>query len=346
MIDFAKIIVRAGDGGSGSGSFEHIKGKRRGKANGGDGGRGGNVYLEATNDLSTLEPFRFVKEYRAENGGSGLSKKRKGAEGADYTVRVPVGTQAKILDDRSNIINGNKTFTIQNLEPKDYDLAEHGHKVLVARGAEGGRGNCHLRDEYGRRPFKGEAGGQGEVCDLVLELKLIAQVGLIGLPNAGKSTLLSKLTSAKPKIADYPFTTLEPNIGVMDRKQRPEARDQRVIIADIPGLIEGASEGKGLGDLFLRHIERTRVLVHLVDATGSDAFGNYQTIRQELKAYSKELAKKREIVAVNKIDLAESQVIGRIKGEFSGKRKKVYLISAETGEGVDELVRGILKSLG
>ncbi len=326
MIDYAKISIKAGYGGAGSGSFEHIKGKRRGKADGGDGGRGGNVYFEATGDLNTLEPFRFEKNYQAEAGGNGLSKRRKGAEGKDLVIRVPLGTQA-------------------SSQSQTYDLVQLGEKVLIARGGQGGRGNCHLRDEYGRRPFRGEVGEAGEEIEIVLELKLIAQVGLIGLPNAGKSTLLSKLTSAKPKIADYPFTTLEPNIGVIDNLKF-KISTLKLVVADIPGLIEGASEGKGLGDLFLRHIERTRVLVHLVDATGSDAFGSYQTIRQELKAYSKELAKKREIVAVNKIDLAETQVIDRIKGEFSAKRKKVYLISAETGEGVDELVRGILKSLG
>ncbi|HCS79259.1 TPA: GTPase ObgE [Patescibacteria group bacterium] len=375
MIDYAKITVKAGDGGSGSGSFEHIKGKRRGKADGGNGGLGGSVYLEATNDLNTLEPFRFVKEYTAENGGNGLSKKRKGADGRDLTVRVPVGTVVKILDARSKIIDNNNTTEIQNLESKVYDLVYDGDKILVARGGQGGRGNCHMKDEYGRRPFKGELGEKGEFCELVLELKLIAQVGLIGLPNAGKSTLLAKLTSAKPKIADYPFTTLEPNLGVMGvgfvARGHSFSRDQRsvvslhdapvsqnsesapsraasrnsIVVADIPGLIEGASQGKGLGDLFLRHIERTRVLVHLVDATASDPHGNYQTVRQELNAYSKELTKKREIIAVNKIDLVSVQVIDKIKSAFSAGRKKVYLISAETSEGIGELVKAISKKL-
>ncbi len=368
MIDYAKITAKAGDGGNGSGSFMHIKGKRRGKADGGNGGRGGSVYLEATNDLNTLEPFRYVKEYKAGNGGNGLSKKCKGAEGSDYTVRVPVGTVAKILDDRSKIMDDNNTSKIQNLESKVYDLVYGGDKILVARGGEGGRGNCHMKDEYGRRPFKGETGEQGEACGLVLELKLIAQVGLIGLPNAGKSTLLAKLTSAKPKIADYPFTTMEPNLGVMNgswfmvrsssrgRKGEDEAsmnnelrtmnKPASLVIADIPGLIEGASQGKGLGDLFLRHIERTKVLVHLIDVSGGgDVLANYQVVRRELSDYSKELAKKKEIIVVSKIDLVDAGVIDRIKSAFSAKRKKVYLISAATGEGVDELVKAISKKL-
>ncbi len=377
MIDYAKITAKAGDGGNGSGSFEHIKGKRRGKADGGNGGRGGSVYIEATNDLNTLEPFRYVKEYKAENGGNGLSKKRKGAEGRDYTVRVPVGTVVEVNSEKGEVSSQDRN---KGLSTDHYalitDLVQSGDKILVARGGEGGRGNCHLKDEYGRRPFKGDVGEQGDVCELALELKLIAQVGLIGLPNAGKSTLLSKLTSAKPKIADYPFTTLEPNLGVMDTgalargysfsrdqrsavnfheaqvSQNPETALSRapsrnhVVIADIPGLIEGASQGKGLGDLFLRHIERTKVLVHLIDVSGGgDVLANYQVVRRELSDYSKELAKKREIIVVSKIDLASAEVIDRIKSAFSAKRKKVYLISAATGEGVDELVKAILKKL-
>lgn len=370
MIDFAKITVKAGDGGNGSGSFMHIKGKRRGKADGGNGGRGGSVYLEATNDLNTLEPFRFVKEYKAENGGNGLSKKCKGAEGSDYVVRVPVGTQVKVKSQSEE----------SKLSPLhfDFDLVWSGQKILVARGGEGGRGNCHMKDEYGRRPFKGETGEQGEVCELVLELKLIAQVGLIGLPNAGKSTLLAKLTSAKPKIADYPFTTLEPNLGVLnllsfDRLLRRGQRsvtnlhneqvshnsettpsqtlsldrlNGRIVIADIPGLIEGASQGKGLGDLFLRHVERTKVLVHLIDASGEgDVLSDYQVVRRELADYSKELAKKKEIIVASKIDLVSAEVIDGIKSAFSAKRKKVYLVSAVTGKGIDELVKAIAKKL-
>jgi len=337
MIDFAKISARAGDGGSGSGSFEHIFGKRRGKADGGDGGRGGNIYFEATGDLNTLEPFRFEKNYQAETGGNGLSRRRKGANGRDLVIKVPQGTQAS------------SQFQI-------YDLVEAGQKVLIARGGQGGRGNCHLRDEFGRRPFRGEVGERGEEIEIILELKLIAQVGLIGLPNVGKSTLLSRLTSARPKVAAYPFTTLEPNLGVIKVKVKSQSMkskgekslytadfDSQIVIADIPGLIEGASKGKGLGDLFLRHVERTGVLVHLVDASSLDPLANYQTVRQELKAYSTELFKKREIVAVNKIDLASGAVIDKIKSTFIAKRKKVYLISAETGEGVSSLVKEILK---
>lgn len=369
MIDYAKITARAGDGGSGAGSFEHIKGKRRGKPDGGDGGRGGNVYIEATNDLNTLEPFRYLKEYKAENGGNGLSKKCKGAEGRDYIVRVPVGTQVKVNSEKGEMNSQERNRRLStDHSALITDLVQEGDKILIARGGEGGRGNCHLKDEYGRRPFKGETGESGEVCDLILEMKLIAQVGLIGLPNAGKSTLLSQLTAARPKIADYPFTTLEPNLGVMNgswfmvhgssrgRRGEDEAsmnnelrtmnKPASLVIADIPGLIEGASQGRGLGDLFLRHIERTKVLVHLIDASGgSDAFKNYQVVHKELADYSKELAKKREIIAVNKIDLVDAKVIDQIKIAFAAKRKKIYLISAQTGEGVDGLVKAVSKKL-
>lgn len=314
MIDFAKITARAGDGGRGSGSFHKIKGKRYGKADGGDGGRGGNVYIEATVDLSTLEPYRYVKNYKAGNGASGLSNLRRGAEGEDLVLKVPVGT-------------------VVTVGTAEFDLAGRGEQVLVARGGESGRGNSHLRDEYGRRPKAGENGQDGEDVSVTLELKLLADVGLIGLPNAGKSTLLAKLTRALPKIAPYPFTTLEPNLGVL----------KSIVIADIPGLIAGASQGRGLGDLFLRHIERTKILVHLVDMSGEgNIWQDYQTIRQELKDYSKELAKKREIIVLSKADLASQARAEVVREEFRQHRKRTMVISAVTGEGLAELVGQIL----
>ncbi len=325
MIDYAKITIKAGAGGNGAGSFTGTsRAKRLGRADGGDGARGGNIYFVATRDLNTLERFRFVKEYKAGNGVNGLSNLRRGAIGDDLEVKVPIGT----------IIHVDST-------KEQYDLSEDGQKILLARGGEGGRGNVHLRDEFGRRPKAGEKGQPGEVVDLTLELKVIADVGLVGLPNAGKSTLITALTSARPRIANYPFTTLEPNLGVMITQ-----KGQRVVLADIPGLIEGASEGKGLGDIFLRHIERTKILVHLIDASEvDDVWETYMIIRNELKAYSKELLKKKEIVVFNKIDLIDESKIREYVSIFSNKKKKVLAISAVSGEGLEILKKEILKKL-
>ncbi len=368
MIDFARIVVIAGRGGDGAGSFTHIKGKRRGKADGGDGGRGGHIYLEATGDLNTLERFRYVKEYRAKNGGNGAPRRRKGAEGEDLVIKVPLGTVVKVRSSK---------FEVRS----SFDLLLEDKKVLIAGGGQGGRGNNHLRDEFGRRPFSGEKGQDGEIVNLTLELKLIADVGLIGFPNAGKSTLLKVLTAAKVKIAAYPFTTLEPNLGVMkiagpattflpasarsrlgnngNQKNNVDLRAvgspssrvtrnfPRVVIADIPGLIEGASKGKGLGDLFLRHIERTKILVHLIDvSTSQDVWSDYQTIRGELKNYSRGLVKKKEIIVLNKIDLAQKAVLDNTLSDFKKRRKRVVAISALTGEGFDSLIKSLAKVMG
>lgn len=371
MIDFAKITVKAGDGGNGAGSFMHIKGKRRGKADGGDGGVGGSVYFVATANLNTLEPFRFIKDYKAQNGGNGFSNRRTGAGGRDLEIKVPMGTTVKILDDRSKMIDDNNK--VQHPESIVYDLVRDGDKILVVRGGEGGRGNCHLRDEFGRRPFRGEKGEVGEQVALTLELKLIADVGLVGLPNAGKSTLIAALTSARPKIADYPFTTLEPNLGVIivgpaglystptssleskvnqnqsssdaagarvgTPRPSPAIGGRRLVMADIPGLIAGASQGKGLGDLFLRHIERTKILVHLIDVSqAADLWKNYLAIRNELKVYSKDLAKKKEIIVFNKADLVGAVACKERVADFARHRKAAIAISAKEGRGLDELV--------
>lgn len=397
MIDFARIKVIAGNGGRGAGSFVHIKGKRRGKADGGDGGSGGDVYLVASPHLNTLEPFRFVKEYKAADGGSGTPNRRKGADAQDLEIKAPVGTQVRIFSGpvtsflpasaRSDLKSHDKKKDNPDLRAvgnppsgatrklEEIDLVEVNQKVLLARGGEYGRGNAHLRDELGRRPFGGQAGQEGEVVEVELELKLIADVGLVGLPNAGKSTLISALTSARPKIAPYPFTTLEPNLGVLDldyalrvghslsRGQRSvgdlhkaglapnseatssRATSPRIILADIPGLIEGASEGKGLGDLFLRHIERTKIILHLVDVTSEDIWKDYQTIRGELRAYSKDLAKKKEIIVLNKVDLVLEDYIKVQIDVFKKHRKKVFLISAVNKQGLSELTKGIVGKL-
>lgn len=379
MIDYARITVKAGDGGGGTGSFRHNKGKRRGKADGGDGGDGGNVYLEATNDMNTLEPYRFVKDYAAKNGERGLSNLKNGARGADLVLKVPVGTEVRV--ESQEIELESERVRESKSEREIYDLVHAGQRILVARGGEHGRGNAHLRDEFGRRPLSGEKGVAGESISLTLELKLIAQVGLIGLPNAGKSTLLAVLTKARPQIADYPFTTLEPNLGVMKPlgpvKSFPPAsahlddmsgsgvksvslravgspstfatQKSGVVIADIPGLIEGASLGKGLGDLFLRHVERTKILVHLADVTkGAEVeslLTDYRTIRHELKAYSKELAKKKEIIVLTKADLASPEQIDEAKRMFKSIRRRVFVVSARTGEGLAWLVKEIVKKV-
>src|SRR3989344_2253764 len=349
MIDFARITAIAGRGGDGAGSFTHIKGKRRGKADGGDGGRGGHIYFEATGDLNTLERFLYVKEYRAKNGGNGAPRRRKGAEAEDLVIKVPLGTLIKVKSEKG--------------KGKSYDLVHQGEQILVAGGGAVGRGNNHLRDQFGRRPFSGEKGQDGEVVNLTLELKLIADVGLIGFPNAGKSTLLKALTAAEVKIAAYPFTTLEPNLGVMklgisgkgsgfrDNKKKSDytlsTKPYTLILADIPGLIEGASRGKGLGDLFLRHIERTKILVHLIDISNSkDVWSDYQTIRGELKNYSKNLIKKKEIIVLNKIDVAQKAVLDNTLSDFKKRRKRVVAISALTGEGFDSLIKSLVKVMG
>lgn len=364
MIDYAKITVCAGDGGQGSGSFMRIRGRRYPKADGGDGGGGGSVYFEATSDLNTLEPFRFIKEYKAENGQRGLSKKRKGADGGDLVIKVPVGTVIRQSGDQAVRSSGRTkpdspvTRIPDNLPI--FDLVENGQMVLAARGGDGGRGNIHIKDESGRRPRSGEEGSAGEILNLTLELKLIADVGLMGLPNAGKSTLLSALTSARPKIASYPFTTLEPNLGVLrlsgdqvirrsgtSQPDDPTTREpDSLVLADIPGLIEGASQGRGLGDLFLRHIERTRILVHLIDISqSSDLWQNYRIVREELKAYSKQLGVKKEIIAFNKIDMVSKEEVDKWLQLFRAKKKKVVAISAKGGVGLDRLIATIYRTL-
>lgn len=362
MIDFARIKVRSGDGGRGAGSFHALKGRPYGKANGGEGGDGGNVIIEATADLNTLEKYRFMKNFKAEKGGNGFSNFGKGARGEEMVLKVPPGTQVIVLGP-----------VTQN----SYDLTDLGQRVLVARGGMGGRGNAHLRDEFGRRPKTGEAGQIGELVELTLELKLIADVGLIGMPNAGKSTLISKLTHATPKIAAYPFTTLEANLGVMtfsgpvtifppasalsykssehDQRSSGElhavgnpssgaTRKSPLVIADIPGLIEGASEGRGLGHLFLKHIERTNMLVHLIDMSQVQPgrlWEVYQSIRSELKNHSSELGKKKEIIVLTKADLVGQVQAETAVEEFKKHRKKTFVISAQNGQGLDELVKAI-----
>lgn len=326
MIDYAEIFIKAGDGGKGAVDFAHRKGKTFGPPNGGDGGKGGDVYAVASPNQATLVDFRYKKEYQAETGKAGGSNQKTGEDGKDLYIEVPKATI--IIDPVSNL--------------PVVDMANTTEPVLLAQGGDGGRGNARMRKagSHARGPIEWERWSQadpgkpGEERAVRLELKLIADIGLIGLPNAGKSTLLSVLTSAKPKIADYPFTTLEPNLGVahMDKKT--------AIIADIPGLIEGASEGKGLGKEFLRHIERTRVLVHL-----TQDYQDYQTIRKELEAYGHCLIDKPEIVALSKTDILEqTEIVEKIE-DFSRHQIRLIPISAATHSGLEELLREIEKHL-
>jgi len=316
MIDQVNITIRGGHGGAGGISFVKMPGLSVPPPDGGNGGNGGDAYLEATSGKNTLLDFRFNKEFAAADGGRGFVNNRHGANGEDLVMQVPVGTEVVWL---GRVIS---------------DLDREGKKVLVAKGGKGGRGNMYLRTREDRRPHHSEPGEEGEVKELELRLKLLADVGLIGLPNAGKSTLLARLTAAQPKVGAYPFTTIDPNLGVMNWKGKT------VVLADIPGLIEGSSEGKGLGHQFLRHVERTKVLVHLTDSLES-----YKTIRDELKEFSEELLKKKEIVVLSQVDrLSEEDKKSKLK-EFRAAKLKPMMLSAVSGEGLDELRDRVIESL-
>ena len=281
FLDQAKIYVKAGDGGSGSASFRREKFIEFGGPDGGDGGDGGSVVLIAAANLNTLIDFRFQQHFKAEKGRNGMGKKKSGRAGNDLFLKVPVGTQI-FEEDNNTLIEDLKTI---------------GQKIIVAQGGKKGLGNVRFKSSTNRAPRKKTGGTEGESFWIWLQLKVIADVGIIGMPNAGKSSLLSVLTKAKPKIANYPFTTLDPNLGVTNYS------DKEVTLADIPGLIEGAHEGTGLGDKFLRHIERCKSLIHLIDITDEDVLENYLKIRKELSKYSKNLLNKNEIIIFNKIDM-------------------------------------------
>lgn len=315
-----KVVVRAkaGNGGDGAVSFRHEKYVEKGGPDGGDGGRGGNVIFVASQNENTLVHFRFKHELQAQNGAAGFHRQQRGRSGEDLLVKVPIGTQVY-----------HEGQLIADLVTKD-------QKAIVARGGDGGFGNAHFKSSVRQAPRVAEVGERGEDKELTLELKLLADVGLVGFPNAGKSTFLSVVSNARPEIGDYPFTTLIPNLGVAD------IDDTSLLIADIPGLIEGASQGKGLGDAFLRHVERTQVLVHLIDIYEKDVDKAYQTIAAELAAYSKVLAKRPQIVALTKIDgLPEdgiAQQIEKLKAVVP-KGTKVMAISSQAHKGLTELLR-------
>lgn len=330
FVDEAKFYVKAGDGGNGCVSFRREKFVPKGGPDGGDGGRGGSVIIEAAGRLQSLIDFRFRSHFIAENGAHGQGKKKHGRKGKDHLIRVPVGSIIK--DAESGEILA--------------DLVRDGERIVVARGGKGGGGNVHYASAANRAPRRAGKGRPGEEHWLLIELKLLADVGLIGLPNAGKSTLLSKLSAANPKVAAYPFTTLEPQLGVL----RFDTLDQ-CIIADIPGLIEGAHAGAGLGHKFLRHIERTRILLHLVDSSGleQDPLDQYRTIEAELARYSEELSGRHRLVLLNKIDLLDSEEsLRELVARFAREGVEVLPVSALTGAGLarleDELCRLLAKT--
>ncbi len=318
FLDLAKIYVRSGRGGHGCLSFRREKFIEYGGPDGGNGGRGGDVVVEAVPGLNTLVDFRFMQHARAGNGRPGEGRGRSGANGKHAHVRVPVGTE--ILDE-------DREFVLA-------DMTEVGQRVVLVEGGMGGRGNAHFKSSTNRAPRRVDEGRPGQEMTLWLRLKLIADVGLVGLPNAGKSTFLAAVSRAHPKIADYPFTTLHPNLGVV------YIDGEEMVVADIPGLIEGAHEGAGLGDRFLGHVERCPVLLHLIDGTAEDVVGAYGTIRGELEAYGDELAEKPEIVALNKIDALDDETReARLRALARASASEVVAISGIARTGVPELLR-------
>jgi GTP-binding protein len=324
FLDQAKVYIRSGDGGAGAVSFRREKFLEFGGPDGGDGGRGGDVVVEAVDGLNTLIDYRYQQHFKAKTGMHGMGRNRTGAGGDDVVLRVPVGTQVFEED--------NETLVA--------DLTVIGQRVVLARGGNGGFGNLHFTTSTNRAPRRANAGQEGKERWIWLRLKLIADAGLVGLPNAGKSTLLATVTAAKPKIADYPFTTLHPQLGVV-------AIDGReFVLADIPGLIEGAHEGVGIGDRFLGHIERCRVLIHLVDATSDDVVRDYRTIRNELAEYGHGLAEKPEIVVLTKIDaLPESECNAKRRELATVAGQRPMTLSAIAGAGVTELLRATRKAI-
>lgn len=319
FVDTAKVIIAAGNGGNGAVSFRHEIYVDKGGPDGGDGGRGGNVVFEATENLNTLLDFRYKPELKAESGANGSKANRRGKSGEDLIVKVPMGT---IVRRNGEIIA---------------DLTEHGQQVVIAKGGDGGFGNAHFKSSVRQTPKIAELGEAGEAFEAELELKLLADVGLVGFPNAGKSTFLSVVSNARPEIADYAFTTLTPNLGVAD------IDDGSLLIADIPGLIEGASEGKGLGDAFLRHVERTAVLLHLIDVYSNDIAADYRTIRGELAGYSQELSERPEVIALTKTEGLDEDIIAMQKEALHkvAPHSDIFVVSSTAHQGLKEVLRAL-----
>ena len=320
FLDEAKVYIKSGDGGAGSVSFRREKFIEFGGPDGGDGGRGGDVWAEAVNGLNTLIDFRYQQHFKAQIGTHGMGRNRTGANGGDVTLKVPVGTQI-FEEDRETLI---------------CDLTEEGQRFRIAAGGNGGFGNAHFKSSTNQAPDWANPGLEGEEKTIWMRLKLIADAGLVGMPNAGKSTFLASVTRARPKIANYPFTTLHPNLGVAT------VDGQEFILADIPGLIEGAHEGVGIGDRFLGHVERTRVLLHLVSAQEEKVGKAYKTVRHELEAYGEELGEKVEIVALSQIDVLDNETLKKKTKELAKACGRTpFQISAATGKGMTEVLRAL-----
>ena len=313
FLDQAKIFIKSGDGGAGCVAFRHEKYIEFGGPSGGDGGRGGDVIIVAVENLNTLIDFRYQQHFKAKKGQNGMGSEMTGAKGDDLIIKVPVGTEIVAEDGETVIV----------------DMTEPGQRFVIAKGGDGGRGNVRFKTSTNQAPRKSEPGWPGEEMWVWLKLKLIADVGLIGLPNAGKSTFLTAISKARPKIADYPFTTLHPHLGVA------WVDNYEIVIADLPGLIEGAHEGVGLGDRFLRHVERCAAFLHLIDATSEDVINNYKIIRKELELYNKKLADKPEVVALNKCDSLDEKEVAKLQKKLEKAiGKKVHTISAVAKQGV------------
>jgi GTP-binding protein len=318
FVDYVEISVKAGNGGRGCVSFRREKYVPKGGPDGGDGGDGGDVIIKVDSHLTTLLDFRYIKHYKAGSGEEGKGAKKHGKRGEDVRIKVPPGTVVKDLETQKILA----------------DLVAEDQIYVVAKGGKGGKGNARFKSPTHQAPRRSEPGTKGEVKRLALELKLLADVGIVGHPNVGKSTLLSKLSSARPKIADYPFTTLSPNLGMVKLNET-----KSFILADIPGLIEGAHQGKGLGLQFLKHIQRTKLLLYLLDATSSDLKGDFRTLRNEIKLFDPRLSECPRVVAINKIDLLPE---GKIK-KFNDNQDHICYISALTGKGLKDLL-GIIRS--
>ena len=324
FLDQAKIYLKAGDGGSGSASFRREKFIEFGGPDGGDGGDGGSIFFIASKNLNTLIDFRYQQHFKAERGKDGSGKKKTGRSGKDLILKVPVGTQI-FEEDNNTLIE---------------DLTDSEQKVIIANGGKGGLGNVRFKSSINRSPRKKTTGRKGESFWIWLQLKVIADIGIIGMPNSGKSSLLSVLTKAKPKIANYPFTTINPNLGVTNYD------DKEITLADIPGLIEGAHEGIGLGDKFLRHIERCKSILHLIDITNDNLFENYSKVRKELFKYSSKLLKKKEIIVFNKIDMIdEKETIKKIKVFKKKIKKEILAISALRQTGIKKIKENLFTNV-
>ena len=319
FIDEAKIFIKSGDGGDGCLSFRREKYIEFGGPDGGNGGKGGDIVIEGTKSLNTLVDYRFQKHFKAQKGRGGAGRNRTGAAGKDMILKIPVGTEI-LQDDEilADIVND--------------------EKMILFPGGEGGKGNINFKSSTNRAPRKTTLGEKGYEAEVVLRLKILADAGLVGFPNAGKSSLLRKISAAKPKVADYPFTTLEPKLGVVRKG------DEEIVVADIPGLIEDAHVGSGLGFKFLKHIERCHSLIHVIDITNEDLVKSYNTIINELKSYDEDLVNKNKIIVLNKCDLLKKEEVDRIKIDFENFiNLKIHLISTISGEGIDQLINEILK---